>query len=103
MPPILMHSNALQLLLIDSVAGAIAAYLIEEYKLGYLQLSSFTSVDAPFLTVVSKPFLFLSQREYSHLIMDLWGNSGGQIMLGNHLLNFLYSFAFPSHAGLKYS
>ena len=54
MPPILMHSNALQLTLIDSVAGAISAYIVDEYKLVCLQLLSFSTDKAPFLTIVSK-------------------------------------------------
>ena len=44
----------------------------------------------------------MAQKGYKHMLLDGRSNNGGQIMLGNHLLNFLYSFAFPSHAGLKY-
>ena len=44
----------------------------------------------------------MAQLGYKHLIHDVRSNNGGQIMLSNHLINFLYSFAFHSHAGLKY-
>ena len=44
----------------------------------------------------------MAQLGYKHSIHDIFSNNGGQIMLGNHLLNFLYSFDFPSYAGIKF-
>ena len=42
------HSNAPQLPHIASIAGAISAYIVDEFKLGYLQLLSFSTDEASF-------------------------------------------------------
>ena len=44
----------------------------------------------------------MSQKGYTHLILELRGNIDGQIILSNHLVIFLYFLDFPAHAGFEY-
>ena len=98
-----MNSNVPDVALIDSAVRAISAYIVQEYTLEYLQSLFFSPDEQAFLTAVSRLVLPLTQNWYTHIILDVHDNGGGQIMPGNHLIIFLYSLDFPAHVVFKYS
>ena len=95
-------SNAPNQTQVASIPGLFTVYIVDEYKLECLQLISFSTDKENFLTVVAKFLLTMSLKRYKHLILDVLCNGGRKIMLSNHLVIFLYSYAFPTHAGFEY-